>query len=166
MNVAEAYYRLEPFLKTALAAFVRQHLDTYAEQEDGSPKEFWVSFYNLEVRGGDGMEHSIVSPYQYTAIGPLHAHFRHACAHILCPPAPQQGDRLRELRSNKIGKLSQFVGTVTRTTEVRPELYKGTFRCMQCMREGARRTRACQSILCDVMRTGTWSTWCGIGWWV
>ena len=33
--------------------------------------------------------------------------------------APQENDRLRSLRSNRIGKLSQFVGTVTRTTEVR-----------------------------------------------
>ncbi|KAL6782688.1 MCM6 [Auxenochlorella protothecoides x Auxenochlorella symbiontica] len=122
VNVAEAYYRLEPFLKTALAAFVRQHLDTYAEQEDGSPKEFWVSFYNLE-----------------------------------------QGDRLRELRSNKIGKLSQFVGTVTRTTEVRPELYKGTFRCMQCMREVVRgveqQFKYTQPLICPDATCGNRIAW-------
>lgn len=29
--------------------------------------------------------------------------------------------------------LRQFVGTVTRTTDVRPELFTGTFRCMECM---------------------------------
>ncbi|RMZ55529.1 hypothetical protein APUTEX25_000112 [Auxenochlorella protothecoides] len=122
VNVAEAYYRLEPFLKTALAAFVRQHLDIYAEQEDGSPKEFWVSFYNLE-----------------------------------------QGDRLRELRSNKIGKLSQFVGTVTRTTEVRPELYKGTFRCMQCMREVVRgveqQFKYTQPLICPDATCGNRIAW-------
>lgn len=42
-------------------------------------------------------------------------------------------ERLRALRSSRIGKLSQFVGTVTRTTDVRPELFSGTFRCMECM---------------------------------
>lgn len=38
-NVAEAYYRLEPFLRAAVRSFVRQHLDTFAENEDGSDKQ-------------------------------------------------------------------------------------------------------------------------------
>lgn len=91
-NVAEAYYRLEPFLRAAVRSFVRQHLDTFAENEDGTDKHFWISFYGLP-----------------------------------------DNDKLRALRSNRIGKLSQFVGTVTRTTDVRPELFTGTFRCMECM---------------------------------
>lgn len=37
-NLAEAYYRLEPFLRAAVRTFVRQHLDTFAENEDGSDK--------------------------------------------------------------------------------------------------------------------------------
>ena len=32
----------------------------------------------------------------------------------------------------KIGKLCAIQGTVTRTTEVRPELLYGTFTCLQC----------------------------------
>lgn len=31
-----------------------------------------------------------------------------------------------------MGRLLAWAGTVTRTTEVRPELYLGTFRCGQC----------------------------------
>lgn len=95
-NIAEAYYRLEPFLRAAVRGFVRQHLDTFAENEDGSDKQFWISFYGLP-----------------------------------------DNDKLRALRSARIGKLSQFVGTVTRTTDVRPELFTGTFRCMECL-TGAR----------------------------
>ena len=91
-NITEAYYRLEPFLRAAVRSFVREHLDTFAENEDGSDKQFWLSFYGLP-----------------------------------------DNDKLRSLRSAKIGKLSQFVGTVTRTTDVRPELFTGTFRCMECM---------------------------------
>ena len=53
-------------------------------------------------------------------------------AALLSSTTVQENDRLRSLRSAKIGKLSQFVGTVTRTTEVRPELFLGTFRCLQC----------------------------------
>ncbi|QPG76288.1 hypothetical protein FOA43_003674 [Brettanomyces nanus] len=40
--------------------------------------------------------------------------------------------RLRELRAEKIGTLMSISGTVTRTSEVRPELYKGAFTCDVC----------------------------------
>lgn len=40
--------------------------------------------------------------------------------------------KLRDLKSIKIGKLTSFCGTVTRTTEVHPELLLGTFYCLDC----------------------------------
>lgn len=40
--------------------------------------------------------------------------------------------RIRELRSDKLGQLVSFSGTVTRTTQVRPELINGTFTCKVC----------------------------------
>jgi DNA replication licensing factor MCM6 len=40
--------------------------------------------------------------------------------------------KLRDLKTEHIGQLVCFSGTVTRTSEVRPELYQGTFRCNQC----------------------------------
>ncbi|KAJ2461767.1 MCM DNA helicase complex subunit mcm6, partial [Coemansia sp. RSA 2337] len=40
--------------------------------------------------------------------------------------------RVRELRADKIGTLACIGGTVTRTTEVRPELVAGIFRCGEC----------------------------------
>ena len=92
MDIVGAYYRMEPFLQVAIRNFVREHLDTYAERDDGAEKEFWLSLHNLG-----------------------------------------ETDRLRSLRSDKIGVLTQFIGTVTRTTEVRPELFLGAFRCIECM---------------------------------
>ncbi|OUS42720.1 mini-chromosome maintenance protein MCM6 [Ostreococcus tauri] len=41
-------------------------------------------------------------------------------------------ERLRSLRANNIGQLSSFSGTVTRTSEVRPELLLGCFKCGEC----------------------------------
>jgi DNA replication licensing factor MCM6 len=41
-------------------------------------------------------------------------------------------ERLRTLRTEHIGKLTAFSGTVTRTSDVRPELFLGTFRCAEC----------------------------------
>merc|ERR550534_408149 len=38
--------------------------------------------------------------------------------------------RLRDLKCDAIGQLRSISGTVTRTSEVRPELIKGTFICL------------------------------------
>ncbi|KAL0399665.1 UNVERIFIED_CONTAM: DNA replication licensing factor MCM6 [Sesamum radiatum] len=40
--------------------------------------------------------------------------------------------RLRELTTTEIGKLVSVSGVVTRTSEVRPELLQGTFKCLDC----------------------------------
>lgn len=40
--------------------------------------------------------------------------------------------RLRELRTAVVGKLLTISGTVTRTSEVRPELLDGHFLCQAC----------------------------------
>ncbi|KAI3997014.1 hypothetical protein MKX01_021290 [Papaver californicum] len=40
--------------------------------------------------------------------------------------------RLRELSTSEIGKLVSLTGVVTRTSEVRPELLQGTFKCLDC----------------------------------
>ena len=40
--------------------------------------------------------------------------------------------KLRDLRSERIGQLVRCRGTVTRTTDVRPELISATFLCLKC----------------------------------
>ncbi|XP_010260836.1 PREDICTED: DNA replication licensing factor MCM6 [Nelumbo nucifera] len=40
--------------------------------------------------------------------------------------------RLRDLSTADIGKLVSVTGVVTRTSEVRPELLQGTFKCLDC----------------------------------
>ncbi|KAH9258558.1 hypothetical protein BASA81_003060 [Batrachochytrium salamandrivorans] len=41
-------------------------------------------------------------------------------------------DRVRDLRTDRIGKLISVSGTVTRTSETRPELLVGRFFCLHC----------------------------------
>eukprot|EP01117_Protostelium_nocturnum_P010652 TRINITY_DN3837_c0_g1_i1.p1 TRINITY_DN3837_c0_g1~~TRINITY_DN3837_c0_g1_i1.p1 ORF type:complete len:837 (-),score=296.88 TRINITY_DN3837_c0_g1_i1:40-2526(-) len=41
-------------------------------------------------------------------------------------------DKVRELKTTKIGRLCSVRGTVTRTSEVRPELLYGNFECLDC----------------------------------
>lgn len=40
--------------------------------------------------------------------------------------------RIRDIRSEKIGSLLSISGTVTRTSEVRPELFRASFTCNMC----------------------------------
>lgn len=40
--------------------------------------------------------------------------------------------RIRDIRADKVGSLMSILGTVTRTSEVRPELFKGVFLCELC----------------------------------
>jgi DNA replication licensing factor MCM6 len=40
--------------------------------------------------------------------------------------------RIRELKTERIGCLMSISGTVTRTSEVRPELLFGKFTCLEC----------------------------------
>ena len=41
-------------------------------------------------------------------------------------------DKVRDLKTANLGKIMSIEGTVTRTTEVKPELSIGTFRCKMC----------------------------------
>ena len=43
-----------------------------------------------------------------------------------------QINKIRELRCLSLGQLMSIHGTVTRTTEVKPELLTGSFRCLEC----------------------------------
>lgn len=40
--------------------------------------------------------------------------------------------KLRDLKVNALGQLMSIYGTVTRTTEVKPELLLGSFKCLEC----------------------------------
>lgn len=70
--------------------------------------------------------------------GALNAVFRDYCLKSIDRPLelsvrnPVTHARIRELRSNILGDLVSFSGTVTRTTQVRPELTLGVFKCKDC----------------------------------
>jgi DNA replication licensing factor MCM6 len=40
--------------------------------------------------------------------------------------------KIRDLRTANLGRLISIYGTVTRTTDAKPELITGTFKCMNC----------------------------------
>lgn len=58
---------------------------------------------------------------------------------------------IRSLHTDKVGKLVSISGTVTRTSEVRPELLFGTFTCVECktsVRDVEQQFRYTEPIMC------------------
>lgn len=41
-------------------------------------------------------------------------------------------NKIRDLKSLALGRLMSIHGTITRTTEVKPELIMGSFKCKEC----------------------------------
>ena len=95
--------RLTPFLRRAIQNVVRKRYPDFIVHEDRD-REFWISFYNS------------LAIYKYHNQPSFWLTFF----------------RIRELNTSKLGKLSCIKGTVTRTSEVRPELVYGSFQCLDC----------------------------------
>ena len=51
---------------------------------------------------------------------------------FLTKSSPGIHSKLRNLRTESVGKLRSFTATVTRTSGVRPELFLGNFKCGEC----------------------------------
>ncbi len=111
-DLAEAiesdYVRFEPYLRQAVQTFL---YDLHPELNDSNA--------TTSTGGGDNNNDGA------TAKDAKNEYF--VAMHNLPSLLP-----VRSLRTDTIGKLSSFSGTVTRTSDVRPELLLGTFRCQKC----------------------------------
>ncbi|KAJ6019670.1 hypothetical protein N7522_001737 [Penicillium canescens] len=126
--IATQYYRFQPFLTKALHNLIAKY-----------EPEYFVS-HRLTASASSQASTSVASAYAGVSDNPdLERQIREKTRH-------QQTDklfalafynlplvsRLRQLRTNQIGKLLSVSGTVTRTSEIRPELSLGTFICEGC----------------------------------
>ncbi|KAG7192259.1 MCM DNA helicase complex subunit mcm6 [Scheffersomyces spartinae] len=112
--ILEQYYRFLPFLVKGLKRVIRKHypkllrtnvLDNNNESEDNGNSDTATSLEN-----------------------PLDSERIFQIAFYNLPITL----RIRDLRTENIGTLMGILGTVTRTSEVRPELFKATFTCDMC----------------------------------
>ena len=111
--VKEQFHYLEPHLRASVGKVRGVHVCTHP-----SP---WSAFF-AESRVSVAPQVMIRLHEAYAADKDFHVSFfnlPHLCA-------------IRELRTDKIGALASFSGTVTRTTDVRPELLHGVFQCELC----------------------------------
>lgn len=100
--ITERHYRFLPFMRRGLEEMVRKY-----------EPEYWGRT-GMGQGGGDGPTPSTDKVF--------------ALAFYNLPITT----RIRQLRTQQIGTLSSISATVTRTSEVRPELLLGTFTCESC----------------------------------
>jgi DNA replicative helicase MCM subunit Mcm2 (Cdc46/Mcm family) len=97
----------------AVFEFVRDVAPEFSGTPDRAAREFFVSFYNIATRNK-----WVWSRYAVPV----------TCVYARwCYPR-----RVRDLKTHLIGHLVSFSGTVTRASEVRPELLYGVFKCALC----------------------------------
>merc|ERR1719174_2402552 len=73
---------------------------------------------------------------------------------------------LRQLKTDRLGNLLTMCGTVTRTTEVKPELLVGSFQCNECMREVSgveQQFKVTMPALCPSRNCGNRTNWTLLG---
>ena len=140
MAISEQYYRFLPFLITGLKRVVKKYAPELLvtsdaisrvagndgegdDTQDGTLPSTQVTDNNtdsrLATRSGGATSVS-GSPEQTERLLQI-SFFNLSAVH-----------RIRDVKSDKIGSLLTISGTVTRTSEVRPELFKASFTCDLC----------------------------------
>lgn len=120
--VANQYYRFQPYLTKALHNMIAKYEPKYFRE-------------HRQVTSVSSQAGSSVAAQESTESDPLVGKTRNqqtdkvfSLAFYNLPLV----SRLRQLRTHQIGKLLSISGTITRTSEVRPELSSGTFLCENC----------------------------------
>ncbi|KAF3992536.1 hypothetical protein FT663_01401 [Candidozyma haemuli var. vulneris] len=112
--ILEQYYRFNPFLLKGLKRLLKKY----------APSLLYMSLLgNNDANGGADTEAGSSSSSGATSNERVFqiSFFNLPVTH-----------RIRDIRTEKIGSLMAISGTITRTSEVRPELHKGCFTCDLC----------------------------------
>ncbi|KAL2121601.1 hypothetical protein VTJ04DRAFT_5628 [Mycothermus thermophilus] len=132
-GIMESYYRFLPFLTAALHNMIAKYEPQYFREH----RQPTASSTNRSTSGGSTLGSASQSDLSSkTANQQTDKLFSIAFYHLPLV------SRIRSLRARNIGQLLSISGTVTRTSEVRPELALATFVC-----------EACRSVVPDVEQT-------------
>ncbi|KAL6235616.1 hypothetical protein BDW75DRAFT_208906 [Aspergillus navahoensis] len=127
--IANQYYRFQPFLVKALHNLIAKYEPEYfvshrqATSSVSSQAGTSLMAGNSSVTDDPKLDRTIREKTRHQQTDKLFA-----LAFYNLPLV----SRLRQLRTSQIGKLLSVSGTVTRTSEIRPELSLGTFICEAC----------------------------------
>ncbi|KAL7424232.1 MCM DNA helicase complex subunit mcm6 [Cryptotrichosporon argae] len=131
--IQSQYYRFLPYLRRALQSLVRKYEPTYLYTSASFSSTPSASASTLATR-----EFGIAFYNLPLTSG------------------------IRDLRMDKIGQLMSISGTVTRTSEVRPELVSGTFACEVCrttIRDVEQQFKYTEPALCQNVTCNNRSSW-------
>lgn len=126
--IAGQYYRFQPFLTKALHNLIAKYEPEYfvSHRQAGSVSSqasTSMATANASVSENPQLERTIREKTRHQQTDKLFS-----LAFYNLPLV----SRLRQLRTSQIGKLLSISGTITRTSEIRPELSLGTFICEAC----------------------------------
>lgn len=126
--IANQYYRFQPFLIRALHNLIAKYEPEYFASHrqptsNSSQPSSSVAAANASASDSQGYENSFQGKTRHQQTDRVFS-----LAFYNLPLV----SRLRQLRTAHIGKLLSISGTVTRTSEIRPELSLGTFICEEC----------------------------------
>lgn len=109
--ITEQYYRFQPFLLRALHKLILKYEPSlvFSQQGSSNASSSMRSTSSTASKNKANEKLFQLSFYNLPLI-----------------------QRIRDLRTERVGCLMSISGTVTRTSEVRPELYKGSFTCDVC----------------------------------
>lgn len=141
MAISEQYYRFLPFLLKGLRRIIRKYApnllttgDTPAQFTQEVGEELRDSIGNTQNADSGGLSSGLGNNETGTATvsesngSPEQTERVFQISFFNLPTV----HKIRDIRSEKIGSLLSITGTVTRTSEVRPELYKASFTCDLC----------------------------------
>ncbi|AJR79408.1 Mcm6p [Saccharomyces cerevisiae YJM1573] len=147
MAISEQYYRFLPFLQKGLRRVVRKYAPELLNTSDSLKRsEGDEGQADEDEQQDDDMNGSSLPRDSGSSAAPGNGTSAMATRSITTSTSPEQTERvfqisffnlptvhrIRDIRSEKIGSLLSISGTVTRTSEVRPELYKASFTCDMC----------------------------------
>lgn len=122
--IASNYYRFLPFLTKALHSLIAKYEPRYFK-EHRQPTSTSSQTATTSL-AGNGLSSQSDTMGEKTTNQQTDKLFTLAFYNLPLV------SRIRQLRTASVGKLLSISGTVTRTSEVRPELYLATFICENC----------------------------------
>ncbi|AMD22183.1 HGL157Cp [Eremothecium sinecaudum] len=137
LAVSEQYYRFLPFLLKGLKRFVRKYAPKLLmssdsvisqSQQEQESQMHGQSSQNTRTMGSQSVNQSGVATGGSTTSSPEQTERVFQLSFFNLPTV----NRIRDIRAERIGSLMSISGTVTRTSEVRPELFKASFTCDMC----------------------------------
>ena len=119
--ILEQYYRFSPFLLKGLKNLIKKY----------APSLLYTSLIGNSANDENIQDEGLKDATTDNTTSSNTTHSNERVFQISFYNLPTL-NRIRDIRTEKIGSLMSILGTVTRTSEVRPELYNACFTCDLC----------------------------------